>query len=118
MDFINNKNSYVNNYGKLIGAIQAASPDTRIILQTVYPVSNADDFSVDVATLNAHIDTLNSWLPEIAAAHKNVRVADTASMLRNVDGQLGSAYDVGDGIHLNANAYLDVLAYLRTHAWQ
>jgi len=31
---------------------------------------------------------------------------------------LGSAYDVGDGIHLTANAYVAVLDYLRTHAWQ
>ena len=118
IDFIANKNSYTSNYSKLIKAIQAASPETRIILQTVYPVSSADDFSVDLATLNGYIMTLNEWIPEIAAAHDGVRVVDTASVLRTVDGVLGSAYDVGDGIHLTANAYVAVLDYLRTHAWQ
>ena len=117
-EFITNRESYVNNYSKLIRAIQTASPETRIILQTVYPISKADDFSVDVATLNAYIMTLNGWIPEIAAAHENVRVVDTASVLCNVDGVLGTAYDNGDGIHLNADAYLAVLDYLRTHAWQ
>ena len=118
MDFISNKNSYTNNYSKLINAIQQASPETKIILQTVYPVAKASAFSVDLETLNNHIMTLNEWLPEIAAAHENVRVVDTASALRSVDGTLISAYDNGDGIHLSADAYHAILDYLRTHAWQ
>ena len=118
MDFIANKDSYKNNYSKLIKAIQTASPETKIILQTVYPVSNANSFSVDLATLNSYIMTLNEWLPEIAAAHEKVRVADTASVLRTLDGALISAYDNGDGIHLSADAYHAILDYLRTHAWK
>ena len=118
MDFIANKDSYKNNYSKLIKAIQTASPETKIILQTVYPVANASSFSVDLATLNGYIMTLNEWLPEIAAAHENVRVADTASVLRTIDGGLISAYDNGDGIHLSADAYHAILDYLRTHAWK
>lgn len=115
--FIANKSSYVNNYVKLIRAIQTASPDTKILLQTVYPVSNADSFSVDLETLNQQIQTLNSWLPEIAAAQENVRVVDTASVLRSSDGKLADLYNSGDGIHLTADAYRAVLTYLRTHAW-
>lgn len=115
--FIQNKQNYVNSYTKLIRAIQTASPDTRVILQTVYPVANAESFSVDVDTLNAYIMTLNEWLPEIAAANQNVRVADTASVLRNADGRLAKSYDSGDGIHLTEGAYRAVLSYLRTHAW-
>ena len=118
MDFIANKDSYKNNYSKLIKAIQTASPETKIILQTVYPVANASSFSVDLATLNGYIMTLNEWLPEIAAAHETVRVADTASVLRAIDGGLISAYDNGDGIHLSADAYHAILDYLRTHAWK
>jgi len=119
--FIQNKSSYVSAYNKLIRAIQEASPDTKIILQAVYPVtdgSGSQAFGTDVATLNEHIDTLNSWLPEIAASHENVRFANTASVLKNADGQLGASYNNGDGIHLTADAYRQVLDYLRTHAWQ
>ena len=119
--FIQNKNSYVSAYNKLIGAIHEASPETKIILQTVYPVADGNGsqaFGVEIAALNANIDTLNSWLPEIAAAHPNVRFADTASVLKNADGSLGASYNNGDGIHLSAEAYEAILAYLRTHAWQ
>ncbi len=109
--------SYIRNYGKLIKAVQAASPNTKIILQTVYPVRAADDFSVDVDTLNEYIGQLNALLPEIAASYENVRVADTASVLADEEHRLLAAYDNGDGIHLNTAAYEEILNYLRHHAW-
>lgn len=119
--FIKDKNSYVNAYNKLIRAIREASPDTKIILQSVYPVTDGTEsqaFGVDIATLNANIDTLNSWLPEIAASHENVRFVNTASVLKNADGKLVESYNFGGGIHLTADAYKPILDYLRTHAWQ
>ena len=118
--FINNKSSYINNYNKLINAIQTACPDTRIILQTVYPVTAAcNAWAESGAEISAHTRTLNGWLLEIAAAHQNVRVVDTASVLTNAGGCLNGVYDVsGDGIHLTTAAYEEILYYLRTHAWE
>ncbi|MBQ8432041.1 MAG: hypothetical protein IJX28_04065 [Clostridia bacterium] len=116
--FIGNKSLYVNNYNKLITAIQQASPSTKILLQSVYPVSaDCDDFSVDGATVCAHTQTLNEWLKEIAAAHTNVRYVNTAAALTNDAGTLKEDYDTGDGVHLTAFAYQQVLHYLRTHPW-
>ena len=117
--FASNKSTFVNNYNKLINAITQASPDTRIILQSVYPVSAAcDDFSVDGATVCSYTETLNEWIREIAATHANVRFVDTASVLKAADGTLLSTYDVGDGVHLSTDAYTQILLYLRTHAWK
>lgn len=117
--FVNNKQNYVNNYNKLIDAVKKASPNTRIILQSVYPVSAAcDDFSVAGATVCSYTETLNGWIREIASTHENVKFADTASMLKASDGTLLPAYDSGDGVHLTAQAYQQILQYLRTHAWQ
>ncbi len=116
--FVEHKELYVNNYQKLIQTIQAASPDTKIILQTVYPVRAATGFSVDTDTLNRYITILNGWLFEIASQNKSVRIADTASVLRDTDGKLLAAYDSGDGLHLNRQAYEAILHYLGTHAWQ
>lgn len=119
--FLQDKNSYVSAYNKLIRAVQEASPNTKIILQAVYPVTNGSGsqaFGVDIATLNENINTLNSWLPEIAASHQNVRVVNTAEALKNIDGALSDTYNNGDGVHLTASAYEVMLDYLRTHAWQ
>ena len=118
--FINNKSTYVNNYNRLINAIQAASPNTRIILQTVYPVTAAcDAWKESGEEICEYTRTLNQWLLEIAAAHENVRVVDTASVLTDANGCLHASYDYnGDGIHLTTEAYEKILHYLRTHAWE
>lgn len=117
--FVGKKSLYVNNYHKLIDAIQAASPDTKIILQSVYPIANSNtDFSVDAETVNTYAQTLNEWLIEIASAHENVRFVDTGSVLRDADNALLPSYDSGDGVHLNVAAYEAILDYLRTHPWK
>lgn len=114
--FLSNKDSYLRNYNNLIRAIQTASPETKIILQTIYPVTvNCDRFNEGI---NEKIEILNEWLQEIAAANQNVRVVDTASVLKDPDGNLIEAYAMEDGYHLTAAAYEQILLYLRTHAWQ
>ena len=116
--FVNNKNLYQNCYGNLIDAIKEASPETKIILQSVYPVAtNQKTFSVDAATLNGYIDTLNGYVKELAAA-KEVRYLDTNSALKGPDGNLPESYQNGDGIHLTADGYRVILNYIRTHGYQ
>ena len=116
--FVNNKNLYQNCYGKLIDEILEASPDTKIILQSVFPVAaNQKTFSVDAATLNGYIDTLNGYVKELAQ-NKEVRYLNTAEALKGVDGNLPDAYQNGDGIHLTAEGYRVILDYIRTHGYQ
>lgn len=116
--FVNNKNLYQNCYGKLIEKIQEASPDTKIILQSVFPVAaNQTTFSVDAATLNGYIDTLNGYVLELAGKYE-VRYLDTASALKGADGNLPDSYQNGDGIHLTAEGYRVILNYIRTHGYQ
>ncbi len=116
--FAEDPEHYVICYKKLIDALLAASPDTKILLQTVYPLGAQGSYSLDLAALNQAIDALNARLPEIAAAYGNVRVVDTASVLRDANGCLSASLDNGDGQHLNTEAYQRILFYLRTHAWQ
>lgn len=116
--FVNNKNLYQNCYGKLIEAIREASPETRIMLQSVFPVAqNQTTFSVDAATLNGYIDTLNTYVLELAEKY-DLRYLDTASVLKDADGNLPHAYQNGDGIHLTADGYRVILDYIRTHGYQ
>jgi hypothetical protein len=114
--FVAHKEHYLTCYTQLIDAVLASSPNTEILLQTVYPVARADAYSVSVDTLNAYLQTLNGWLPEIAQEYPNVRVIDTASVLRAPDGRLRAELADADGIHLLPAAYGEILQYLRTHA--
>ncbi len=116
--FVNNKNLYQNCYGNLIDEIKKASPDTKIILQSVFPVAaNQKTFSVSAETLNGYIDTLNGYVKELAQS-KEVRYLDTASALKGADGNLPESYQNGDGIHLTAEGYHVILSYIRTHGYQ
>lgn len=120
--FAKDPNSYLAAYQTLIDTVQAASPKTAVILQTVYPVTAPTDgskwgFSHSVEEINKMIQAINQALPTLAAANTGVRIADTASVLRKADGSLDPQYSAGDGIHLNAGAYTQILAYLRTHAY-
>lgn len=120
--FAKNNETYLQSYQKLIDAIQSASPKTAIILQTVYPVTAPTDgskwdFSCSVEEVNHMIDNLNALLPKLANANTGVKIADTASVLKDASGALKAEYSSGDGIHLNANAYTQILCYLRTHAY-
>lgn len=110
---------YKGSYRKLIEAIKAASPSTRIILQSVFPVASNENAwtSLSPAELNLCIDRVNVWARDLTAEYENVRYLDTQSVLRDEKGFLKDAYQAGDGIHLTAEGYKTILSYIRTHAW-
>ena len=98
-------------YASLIQAILAESPDTQIILQSIFPVTE-DCVALD----NERIDTANGWVKDIAAEN-GCRYLDTQEVLKDGEGCLKKEYcSSADGIHLNKEAYEVILAYVRTHA--
>ena len=98
-------------YSKLVKQIKEASPDTVIILQSIFPVTK------DCKVLNNQkIDTANTWVKAIAADN-GCRYLDTQSVLKDGSNCLKAEYcNSDDGIHLTASAYQAILAYIRTHA--
>ncbi len=101
-------------YGKLIESIQEASPDTKIILQSIFPV--ASNYESLKSINNEKIDTANRWICQLADEYK-IKYLDTNSVLRGSDGWLVSSYQNGDGLHLTAEGLNLELNNLRTHAW-
>lgn len=99
-------------YAKLISAIRATSPDTILILQSIFPVT------ADCAVLsNEKIDRANVWVREVAA-ETGCRYLDTQSVLKGDDGCLRPELCISeDGIHLTTEAYRLILNYIRTHAY-
>ena len=115
--FVKNAELYRTAYGRLIDAIHEASPATVVLLQTVYPVAaNQDTFAQGAQAVNVSIEKLNESLLALAEQH-GAYVVDTASVLKDERGMLQSAYQNGDGLHLETAAYEQILLYLRTHAY-
>ena len=94
-------------YEKLLDEISTASPQTRLVLQSIFPVT-ADCKNVT----NEMIDNANAVIREIARK-RDLRYLDTQSVLRDADGFLKKEYCYSeDGIHLTSAAYETILAYI------
>lgn len=109
-----NEDYFKKEYGKLISSIKEASPDTKIILQSIFPV--ATNYESLKSINNELIDAANEWVVELADEYE-VKYVDTNSVLRGSDGWLVSSYQNGDGLHLTAEGLNIELNNLRTHAW-
>ena len=102
-------------YTDLIQRIQAASPDTKIICNSIYPVEASYEEKGNGIN-NKKIDTANTWVYDVAE-ETGTHYTDSATVLKNADGCLDPKYGNGDGLHLNPDGYNRVLNYLRIHAF-
>ena len=103
-------------YGKLITVLEESSPDTKIILQSVLPISKKYEKSTSGISSDK-IEIANQWIVEIAENH-GVRYLDTASALMDKNGYLKTEFDSGDGLHLSTYGYNTMLNYIRTHGYK
>lgn len=98
-------------YTALIRGIQASSPETTVILQSIFPVTTSAKLK------NDKIDVCNGWVREIAA-ECGCPYLDTQTVLKGADNALKPEYcNSSDGIHLHKEAYVEILKYIRTHAY-
>lgn len=94
-------------YEKLLDAISAASPDTVLILQSIFPVTAACS-----PITNEMIDRANGAICAIAEK-RGVYYLNTQEVLRDGNGYLRAEYcNSADGIHLSEAAYEVILQYI------
>lgn len=102
-------------YTSLVTGIQEKSPDTKIILQSIFPVAASYEYLGSIN--NEKITRANQWVAEVAE-DTGVRYLDTQTVLAGEDGWLPESYQNGDGLHLNETSFGLVLDYIRTHGYQ
>lgn len=103
---------FLRNYRALIDDVLSRSPNTKILLQSVYPVGENTSFSAHTQEVNRQISDLNSHISSLAKEYQSIEYVNTATLLTDADGALNAAYDVGDGIHLTNEAYRIILTFL------
>ena len=104
--------AFLRNYRALIKGIFARSPNTKMILQSVYPVGENTVFSISKGELNQQICNLNVHIEKLAQEYENTEYINTAELLFDASGALSATFDSGDGIHLTNEAYRMILAFL------
>lgn len=106
---------FIRDYTSLVENIQDASPDTKIILNSIYPVASSYKYQKDIN--NEKIRAANSWIEQIAEK-TGTRFLNSFESLVGSDGFLPESMQNGDGLHLTGEAFGIVMNYLRTHAYQ
>ena len=104
--------AFLRNYRNLIDGIFAQSPNTIILLQSVYPIGDNAAFSLPKEELNRQICHLNTCILSLAKEYPNVDYVNTATLLCDQSGALSPNFDSGDGIHLTNGAYRHILHFL------
>lgn len=103
-------------YTALINEIRRVAPDTKIILQSVLPVSR-EISRKNPELSNDKIDRANGWIIELCSS-LSLRYLNTAEALKDERGNLKSEYDGGDGMRLNEQGYLVMIEYIKTHGYK
>lgn len=100
-------------YEKLLSVIESASPDTVMILQSIFPVGRSS-----TAITNDMINRANEII-RIIAKERGLIYVDQQPILADSEGYLRKEYCYSeDGIHLTAPAYDAILAQLTTFETQ
>ena len=109
------KDYFIAEYTSLVKDIMDLSPDTKIILQSIFPVASNYD-KLDTIN-NKKIAEANLWVQQVAA-DTGARYLDTQSVLTGNDGFLNEDYSNGDGLHLDTDGFNTVLDYIKTHGYK
>ncbi|MBQ7600397.1 MAG: S-layer homology domain-containing protein [Clostridia bacterium] len=99
-------------YENLIGWIQENSPDSVIMLQSIFPIT--PDYIHWGQITNVSITRANSWILKIAEKH-GFKYIDIHSALLGEDGNCKAELIRPDGLHPNGDGLDVILEYLRTH---
>ena len=105
---------FIRDYTALVQMIQEASPNTKIILNSIYPI--AASYQSQKSINNQKIRAANGWIERIAE-DTGVRFLYSFECLVGEDGWLPESSQNGDGLHLTGEAFTSVMQYIRTHAY-
>lgn len=108
------EDEFFEEYRGLIDDLHAASPESTIIIQSIYPVTAK--YAVDHPdSSNDKIARYNKKLTELCI-DCGCYYLNTADKLRTPgDDSLDAKYAEPDGLHINTAAYEDILLYIEEH---
>ena len=106
--------SFKEEYQNVIDTIRKNSPDTHLILQSIYPVASNSETLGSIN--NTRIQAANQWIVELAAKN-SLPYLNTYSALVGSDGWLPLNYQNGDGMHFNEVGFKAIMDYVLAHPY-
>jgi lysophospholipase L1-like esterase len=93
-------------YADLIEGVLAASPKTKVVAQSIFPV--ASNYDKLTAINNDKIEAANEWIAAVALEYE-IPFVDTYPELLTDDSWLKDEFQNGDGLHLGSDGFEVVL---------
>lgn len=100
------------NYQRIIQKLQTALPKTKIYVQSVLPLNDAVLKYDYLKNKNSKVTELNGLIRELAAKNHLVYI-DLHPVMSNSNGELRKEFTM-DGIHLNTEAYIAWVDFLKS----
>ena len=100
----------IDTYTKILSQVKSRLPDTKVIVQSIYPVSDVS-YHNRYKYGHGHIVSINKKLEELTLS-LGYTFADVYSILTSGDEEFDSKY-TNDGLHPNPNGYRVISDYLR-----
>ncbi len=94
---------FMQEYDLLIDQLTDVSPNSRIVIQAILPVSGWKYQEMSYLT-NENIDHYNRLLKEYSEENGYI-FFDISSEFKDEEGNLAREFDAGDGLHFNQNFY-------------
>lgn len=105
---------FIREYTDLVTDIQEISPETNIILQSIFPISPTYIYWGKIT--NDMVTQANSWILQIAE-ETGCPYLDTISVLLDDSGNVKEELTSGDGLHFSPEGLNIILNYIRTHGY-
>ena len=110
---------FVRIYTEIVEMVQEVSPETRLILSSIFPINTTDyTYWKKAGVSNDKIRAANGWIEQIAA-DTGTRFINSYEAVVDEDGGLPLEFTLKDGagIHMNAEGLKKAMDYFRTHAY-
>ena len=110
--------SFESALSELVAEIVLAQPEAVIYLETLPPVNDAQAYENGLPAYEtaANVEKFNQVIVKIAGQERVV-LLDTASCLRDAEGQLPEEF-TRDGVHFSTDGYVKWADYLRIHTME
>jgi lysophospholipase L1-like esterase len=95
----------ISNYRKIVSSIRAASPKTKIFVQSILPTNKEFKRFTNHYNKDNHVQIINAALQQFAVVFENTIYVDLYSRFVDSQGRLDKAY-TNDGLHLTGAGYL------------
>lgn len=109
------RESFVSIYRELLLSVRKASPETKLLVQSLLPLSDQSVKHYKRLTKEAVVQA-NGWVRELCAEMRIPYVDTHAKLIDPNTGYLKPEYQNDEYMHLTAQAYEVILANLRAYA--